>query len=137
MRFLTRYSGVAHDAIFLQWSVASSIWLTSLLWGDIYVSLLPTFNGTNVKLFGVKQAAPSRREQVGIAASFHNVWVLMIIYLTGHSKRLKPIFVFRGSGSAARVLLHGVDTDMHGRVVTGRQLDDMRLSCILLLKAPA
>jgi hypothetical protein len=51
----------------LQWSVASSIWLTSLLWGDIYVSMLSNFNGTHVKLFGVKQAGPSRREQVSLA----------------------------------------------------------------------
>ncbi|KAJ9091998.1 hypothetical protein QFC19_008866 [Naganishia cerealis] len=46
-----------------QWSVASTVWLTSLLWGDIYVQALPNFSGTSVKLFGVRQAAPSRREQ--------------------------------------------------------------------------
>lgn len=50
----------------LQWSVASTIWLTSLLWGDIYVQALPVFSGTSVKLFGVRQAAPSRREQVSM-----------------------------------------------------------------------
>ncbi|GHJ86806.1 hypothetical protein NliqN6_3208 [Naganishia liquefaciens] len=52
-----------HNPRKFQWSVASTIWLTSLLWGDIYVQALPTFSGTSVKLFGIRQAAPSRREQ--------------------------------------------------------------------------
>ncbi|RXK36807.1 hypothetical protein M231_05891 [Tremella mesenterica] len=42
-----------------QWSPASCIWLTSLLWGDIYVAGLSpvgVWRDTTVRLFGVKQA---------------------------------------------------------------------------------
>ena len=42
-----------------QWSPASAIWLTSLLWGDIYVAGLTSvgsWRDTTVRLFGVKQA---------------------------------------------------------------------------------
>lgn len=42
-----------------QWSPASSIWLTSLLWGDIYVAGLTSIGAwkdTQVRLFGIKQA---------------------------------------------------------------------------------
>lgn len=53
----------AHHPRKFQWSVASTIWLSSLLWGQIYTAALSNFSGTSVRLFGVKQAAPSRREQ--------------------------------------------------------------------------
>ena len=41
-----------------QWSSASCIWLTSLLWGDIYVAGMSggIWRDTKVRLFGVKQA---------------------------------------------------------------------------------
>ena len=41
-----------------QWSPASCIWLTSLLWGDIYVAGMSggIWRDTKVRLFGVKQA---------------------------------------------------------------------------------
>lgn len=52
-----------------QWSLASHVWLTSLLWGDIYVAGLSASGGwinTSVKLFGVRQApVKGAREQVG------------------------------------------------------------------------
>ena len=52
-----------------QWSTQSSIWLTSLLWGDIYVAGLTSvgvWRDTTVRLFGVKQAvAVGRTAQVG------------------------------------------------------------------------
>lgn len=58
-----------NDVACFQWSVASTIWLSSLLWGQIYTAALQNFNNTAVRLFGVKQAAPTRREQVGDACS--------------------------------------------------------------------
>jgi len=45
-----------------QWSEASVVWFSSLLWGQIYLAssnYLGVFNGTQVKLFFVK---PSIRE---------------------------------------------------------------------------
>ena len=52
-----------------QWSTQSSIWLTSLLWGDIYVAGLTSvgvWRDTTVRLFGVKQAIDKGRgAQVG------------------------------------------------------------------------
>ncbi|OXH60401.1 hypothetical protein J003_00018 [Cryptococcus neoformans] len=52
-----------------QWSPASSIWLTSLLWGDIYVAGLTgigSWKDTQVRLFGIKQApVRGRGAQVG------------------------------------------------------------------------
>ncbi|WVW83585.1 hypothetical protein I302_105606 [Kwoniella bestiolae CBS 10118] len=52
-----------------QWSSASCVWLTSLLWGDIYVAGLTTdgvWRDTTVRLFGVKQApVKGRGAQVG------------------------------------------------------------------------
>ncbi|KAL7421522.1 hypothetical protein Q5752_003291 [Cryptotrichosporon argae] len=52
-----------------QWSPQSRVWLTSLLWGDIYVAgLLSTgvWRDTTVKLFSVKQAPTrARNGQVG------------------------------------------------------------------------
>lgn len=51
-----------------QWSAASCIWLTSLLWGDIYVAGMSSgiWRDTKVKLFGVKQAPTrSRGAQMG------------------------------------------------------------------------
>ncbi|ORY21894.1 high-temperature-induced dauer-formation protein-domain-containing protein [Naematelia encephala] len=52
-----------------QWSPASALWLTSLLWGDIYVAGLTSvgmWRDTTVKLFGVKQApVKGRTAQVG------------------------------------------------------------------------
>lgn len=49
------------------WSPQSCVWLTSLLWGDIYVAGLATgvWRDTTVRLFGVKQApGPKRGAQV-------------------------------------------------------------------------
>ena len=43
----------------LQWSDASLVWLTSLIWGEIYVrgmTPLGIWNTTNVRLFFVKHA---------------------------------------------------------------------------------
>ncbi|WRT66068.1 uncharacterized protein IL334_003020 [Kwoniella shivajii] len=52
-----------------QWSPASCVWLTSLLWGDIYISGLTSdgiWRDTTVRLFGVKQApVKGRSAQVG------------------------------------------------------------------------
>ncbi|ODN80001.1 hypothetical protein L202_03866 [Cryptococcus amylolentus CBS 6039] len=53
-----------------QWSPASAIWLTSLLWGDIYVAGLTSsgiWRDTQVRLFGIKQApvGKGRGAQVG------------------------------------------------------------------------
>lgn len=52
-----------------QWSTQSGIWLTSLLWGDIYVAGLTSvgvWRDTVVRLFGVKQAPlTGRTAQVG------------------------------------------------------------------------
>lgn len=51
-----------------QWSAASAVWLTSLLWGDIYVSGLQAgasgvcvWRDTSVRLFGIKQAPERAR----------------------------------------------------------------------------
>ncbi|KAG8684661.1 hypothetical protein FRC09_015245, partial [Ceratobasidium sp. 395] len=47
-----------------QWSDASLVWLNSLLWGEIYVrgtTPLGIWNGTNVRLFGVKHTPQPRR----------------------------------------------------------------------------
>lgn len=53
----------------VQWSPASAVWLTSLLWGDIYVAGLTSigiWRDTTVRLFGVKQApVKGRSAQVG------------------------------------------------------------------------
>ncbi|CAE6422281.1 unnamed protein product [Rhizoctonia solani] len=46
------------------WSDASLVWLNSLLWGEIYVrgtTPLGVWNGTNVRLFGVKHTPQPRR----------------------------------------------------------------------------
>ncbi|KAF8761031.1 Dyggve-Melchior-Clausen syndrome protein [Rhizoctonia solani] len=46
------------------WSDASLVWLNSLLWGEIYVrgtTPLSIWNGTNVRLFGVKHTPQPRR----------------------------------------------------------------------------
>lgn len=45
------------------WSPQSCVWLTSLLWGDIYVAGIATgvWRDTTVRLFGVKQAPQQRR----------------------------------------------------------------------------
>ena len=43
----------------IQWSDASLVWLTSLIWGEIYVrgmTPLGIWNATNVRLFFVKHA---------------------------------------------------------------------------------
>ncbi|TXT07161.1 hypothetical protein VHUM_03331 [Vanrija humicola] len=51
-----------------QWSPQSCVWLTSLLWGDVYVANLTyigAWRDTSVRLFGVKQApAKGRAAQV-------------------------------------------------------------------------
>lgn len=46
-----------------QWSEASLVWLSSLIWGEVYVhgtAYLGIWNGTNVRLFGVRQAPQAR-----------------------------------------------------------------------------
>ncbi|KAJ3548434.1 hypothetical protein NMY22_g1266 [Coprinellus aureogranulatus] len=48
------------------WTDASLVWLTSLLWGEIYVkgmSPLGIWNGTNIRLFHVKHT-PSQQRQI-------------------------------------------------------------------------
>lgn len=52
-----------------QWSNASVVWLTSLLWGSIYVAGLTTggvWKDTTVRLFGVKQAPVRRSAQESV-----------------------------------------------------------------------
>jgi muramoyltetrapeptide carboxypeptidase LdcA involved in peptidoglycan recycling len=47
------------------WSDTSIVWLTSLIWGEIYVkgmSPLGVWNGTNVRLFYVKHAQSQSRQ---------------------------------------------------------------------------
>ncbi|KAF9009367.1 high-temperature-induced dauer-formation protein-domain-containing protein [Cyathus striatus] len=47
------------------WSDASIVWLTSLIWGEIYVrnmSPLGIWNATNVRLFYVKHSHPQQRQ---------------------------------------------------------------------------
>lgn len=46
------------------WSDASMVWLTSLIWGEVYVrgmSPLNIWNGTNVRLFYVKHTQNQRQ----------------------------------------------------------------------------
>jgi sensor histidine kinase YesM len=48
-----------------QWSDASIIWLTSLIWGEVYVhgmSPLGIWNSTNVRLFFVKHTQTQQRQ---------------------------------------------------------------------------
>ncbi|KAF9036701.1 high-temperature-induced dauer-formation protein-domain-containing protein [Panaeolus papilionaceus] len=48
-----------------QWSDASMVWLTSLIWGEIYVrgmTPLGIWNGTNVRLFFVKHTQNQQRQ---------------------------------------------------------------------------
>ncbi|PPR04968.1 hypothetical protein CVT24_010426 [Panaeolus cyanescens] len=48
-----------------QWSDASLVWLTSLIWGEIYVrgmTPLGIWNGTNVRLFFVKHTQSQQRQ---------------------------------------------------------------------------
>ena len=50
---------------FVQWSEASLVWLTSLIWGEVYVrgmTPLGIWNGTNVKLFHVKHSQNQPRQ---------------------------------------------------------------------------
>ncbi|GFZ44221.1 hypothetical protein JCM24511_01943 [Saitozyma sp. JCM 24511] len=52
-----------------QWSPASAVWLTSLLWGDIYVAGLTSigiWRDTTVRLFGIKQAPAKRTAQESV-----------------------------------------------------------------------
>lgn len=54
-----------------QWSDSSVVWLTSLIWGEIYVrgmTPLGVWNGTNVRLFYVKHG-PSQQRQLTEAVS--------------------------------------------------------------------
>lgn len=49
----------------LQWSESSIVWLSSLIWGEIYVrgmTPLGIWNGTNVRLFYVKHAQSQQRQ---------------------------------------------------------------------------
>jgi len=55
-----------------QWSDASLVWLTSLIWGELYVrgtAPLGIWNGTNVKLFGVRHTPQPR----GVGETVQNV----------------------------------------------------------------
>jgi len=48
-----------------QWSDASHIWLTSMIWGEIYVhglSPLGIWNSTGVRLFAVKHTQPQQSQ---------------------------------------------------------------------------
>lgn len=48
-----------------QWSDASLVWLTSLIWGEIYVrgmTPLGIWNATNVRLFFVKHSQNQSRQ---------------------------------------------------------------------------
>ena len=48
-----------------QWSDASIVWLTSLIWGEIYVrgmTPLGIWNNTSVRLFYVKHAQAHQRQ---------------------------------------------------------------------------
>lgn len=48
-----------------QWSEASIVWLTSLIWGEIYVrgmTPLGLWNSTNVRLFYVKHTQTQQRQ---------------------------------------------------------------------------
>jgi hypothetical protein len=61
---LSRLHEYYPHTIILQWSDASLVWLNSLLWGEIYVrgtTPLGIWNGTNVRLFGVKHTPQPRR----------------------------------------------------------------------------
>jgi len=54
-----------HFADDLQWSEPSIVWLSSLLWGEIYVrgmTPLGIWNSTNVRLFYVKHAQSQQRQ---------------------------------------------------------------------------
>lgn len=96
-----------------QWSVASTIWLSSLLWGQIYTAALQNFNNTAVRLFGVKQAAPTRREQVRPGA-IATLWPMIdpTAILAGHSKRLEQVVIVcqrlsrANDGDSKRPALH-------------------------------
>lgn len=47
-----------------QWSTQSCVWISSLLWGDVYVAGLTTlgiWRDTNVRLFGIKHAPTTGR----------------------------------------------------------------------------
>lgn len=53
-----------HSCI-IQWSDASLVWLTSLIWGEIYVrgmTPLGIWNATNVRLFFVKHTQTHQRQ---------------------------------------------------------------------------
>lgn len=55
-----------------QWSEASLVWLSSLIWGELYVhgtAYLGIWNGTNVRLFGVRHTPQPR----GMGEAMQNV----------------------------------------------------------------
>jgi len=60
----SRQSPKFHPGI-IQWSDASLVWLTSLIWGEIYVrgmTPLGIWNATNVRLFFVKHTQTHQRQ---------------------------------------------------------------------------
>lgn len=70
-RFMVRHMCLCFGSLsysvnqFLQWSDASLVWLTSLIWGEIYVrgmSPLGIWNSTNVRLFMVKHTQNQQRQ---------------------------------------------------------------------------
>ncbi|KAF8328817.1 high-temperature-induced dauer-formation protein-domain-containing protein [Cantharellus anzutake] len=55
-----------------QWSDASMVWLSSLIWGEVYVrgsNVLGVWNGRNVRLFGVRHTPTPR----GVGEAVQNV----------------------------------------------------------------
>ena len=59
------YDDTNHPSSVLQWSDASIVWLTSLIWGEIYVrgmTPLGIWNSTAVRLFYVKHAQAHQRQ---------------------------------------------------------------------------
>lgn len=59
------YNDTNHPSSVLQWSDASIVWLTSLIWGEIYVrgmTPLGIWNSTAVRLFYVKHAQAHQRQ---------------------------------------------------------------------------
>ncbi|GJJ15039.1 hypothetical protein Clacol_009313 [Clathrus columnatus] len=61
------------------WTDRSEVWRASLLWGEIYVSSGPSqgpWGGTQIRLFGIKQAPLTRRDQAiaSVTTAMGNMW---------------------------------------------------------------
>ncbi|KAF8524338.1 high-temperature-induced dauer-formation protein-domain-containing protein [Hysterangium stoloniferum] len=62
-----------------QWTERSEVWRASLLWGEIYVTSGPVqgpWGGTGIRLFGIKQAPLTRRDQAiaNVTSAVGNMW---------------------------------------------------------------